>query len=232
MIFAAVVIFRLKFVFPSRKPQLFPYRSAKMYFPSKRDLKKADTKKPKQTEQKNQNIEVRTEIPKCLCHTFSFISCFMLGNSPRGLFSFCLMPQGHVRIQPRWHERTPVNRRSRASERHFINSQTGLFTFCVVTNGNESRPFFRLTGFTYTAVLQFLPPLHLVCFIVFHKRLHEVFGSGSCGVLAAGVGQGSFWGGGGDGRRRSNLLDLSCTSHEHDKLSCATQEKISYTCLA
>lgn len=29
---------------------------------------------------------------------------------------------------------------------------------------------------TYTVVLQLLPPLHLVCFIVFHQRLHEVFG--------------------------------------------------------
>lgn len=45
---------------------------------------------------------------------------------------------------------------------------------------------------THTVVLHFLPPLHLVCFKVFHKRLHEVFGSRPSGVLAAGVGQGSF----------------------------------------
>lgn len=55
-------------------------------------------------------------------------------------------------------------------------------------------------------------------FVVLHKRLHEVLGSGSSGVLAAGVRQGSFRGGGGDGRRGSNLLDLSCKTHDesHD----------------
>lgn len=71
---------------------------------------------------------------------------------------------------------------------------------------------------TYTVVLNFLSPLHFVCFVVFHKSLHEVFGSWSSRVLAASIRQGSFRGRGGDRWRRSNFLNLSCKPQKLKKL--------------
>lgn len=66
---------------------------------------------------------------------------------------------------------------------------------------------------TYTAVFHFVPLLHLVHLVVFHKCLHKVFGAWSGGVLAASVWQSSLRGRGGDGRCESDFLNLPCPSH-------------------